>query len=148
MAPDDPEGPQIYEKIVKRVEENGDIHLIAQRNDTLVNALQRSSHVVLQNSRREGFALTVTEALYKETPVVARNRGGLPLQVINNKTGFLINSTNEGAKRVIQLLIDDSLRKRLGENGKKHVMKNFLITRQILDYLKMFNFYINGSKAT
>ncbi len=147
MATDDPEGSLMYNKIMKRVSGNKDIHVIAKRADMLVNALQRHSHAIIQNSIREGFGITVTEALYKETPVVAMNRGGIPLQVINNRTGFLVNSTSEGAKRCIQLIESDELRERLGKNGKEHVVKNFLITRNMLDYIRIFNHYINHSTS-
>jgi trehalose synthase len=146
MAPDDPEGPLIYNKIMNKVSGRTDIHIITKRADILVNALQRMSHVIIQNSRREGFGLTVTEALYKGTPVVAMNRGGIPLQVMNGRTGFLISNSREGAKRCIQLIKDDNLRKRLGRAGKEHVIKNFLITRQLLDYVRISNQYINGQQ--
>jgi trehalose synthase len=144
MATDDPEGPIIYNRLMERVSGQGDIHVIAKRADLLVNALQRMSHAIIQNSRREGFGLTVTEALYKGTPVVAMNRGGIPLQVRKNRTGFLISNSREGAKRCIQLIEDERLRKRLGRAGKEHVKRNFLITRHMLDYIRIFNHYING----
>lgn len=146
MAADDPEGPLIYNRLMQRVNKNdshGDIHIITKRADRLVNALQRKSHVIIQNSVREGFGLTVTEALYKGTPVVATDRGGIPLQVIDGKTGFLINSPSEGAKRCIQLLQNEKIRERLGKAGQQHVIKNFLVTRHMLDYLKIFNRYMN-----
>jgi trehalose synthase len=144
MATDDPEGPLVYERLMGKVSGSRDIHVIAKRADILVNALQRKSHVIIQNSKREGFGITVTEALYKGTPVVATNRGGLPLQVRNNRTGFLVNGEREGAKRCIQLIENERLRKRLGRNGREHVINNFLITRHLLDYIRIFNHYING----
>lgn len=144
MASDDPEGPPVYDRLMKEVSGNRDIHVIAKRADILVNALQRHSSVIIQNSKREGFGITVTEALYKGTPVVAMNRGGMPLQVSDNRTGFLVNGEREGAKRCVQLIKDGRLRDRLGRNGREHVIKSFLITRHLLDYIRIFNRYING----
>ncbi len=147
MATDDPEGPLIYNRLIKKVNnDSGDIHIITKRADLLVNALQRTSDVVIQNSKREGFGMVVSEALWKATPVVAKRRGGIPLQVINNRTGFLVDSNREAAKRIIQLLGNDKLRSRLGHNGKEHVRKNFLITKHIQDYLCLLNLYLTHSK--
>jgi trehalose synthase len=137
-ADDDPEGKQIYDKIKEKVNGNDSIILLTENNDFLVNVLQRSSEVVIQKSLREGFGLTVSEALWKETPVVASNVGGIPLQVINGKTGYLINTPKECAKRIIQLLKNPKLAKKLGKKGKEHVRKNFLITRHLKDYLSLF----------
>ena len=147
MAMDDPEGPKIYRKLMEKVEQSQeDIHVITKRADRLVNALQKMSHVIIQNSIREGFGLVVSEALWKETPVVAKKRGGIPLQVIDRKTGFLVNTNREAAKRCIQLLKNDKLREKLGKNGKEHVRKNFLITRHLLDYLNLLNAYLIEKK--
>lgn len=143
MATDDPEGPKIYSKIVKKTDGKKDVMLITKKDDLLVNALQKCSHIILQNSKREGFALTVSEALWKGTPVIGTNVGGIPLQIKQGKTGFLINNTAEGVKRTIQLLEDDKLRTKLGKNGREHVRKNFLITRGLLDHLLLANYYIN-----
>jgi trehalose synthase len=143
MASDDPEGPVIYNRLLKKVSGSCDgIHLLTQKNDLLVNALQSESAVVVQNSVREGFGMTVTEALFKETPVVASRVGGIPLQVIDGETGFLIRDPREGAKRCLQLLADQGLRERMGRNGREHVMRNFLITGHILDYIGMFRRYL------
>ena len=129
---------------MRKVSENSDgIHVMTERNDSLVNALQRESFAVVQNSVREGFGMTVTEALYKGTPVVATRVGGIPLQVKDKSTGFLVNNYREGAKRCLQLLENEKLRRRLGKNGKEHVTKNFLTTGHILDYIRIFRKYLH-----
>jgi trehalose synthase len=143
MAADDPEGQQIYVDVVNRADGREDIHIITRRDDTLVNALQKMSHVVIQNSKKEGFGLVVAEALWKRTPVVTRPSGGIPLQVIDGENGYLINDEDEAAERVIELLRDDAKRDKMGWAGRKHVKKNFLITRHLMDYLELYDFYIN-----
>ena len=102
-----------------------------------VNALQRASEVVLQKSIREGFALTVSEALWKGTPVIGGNIGGIPNQIINGKNGYLVNNIDECANRTIELLKNDKSRKEMGEFGREFVRENFLITRHLLDYIKL-----------
>ncbi len=139
MATDDPQGPMIFHRIKQLCDKMPDVHLITEKNDLLVNALQQESSVVFQNSIKEGFALTVSEALWKKTPVIATPVGGIPLQIINGKTGFLMKNKKEGEKRALQLLNDDKLRARLGNYGHEHVKKNFLITRHLKDYIDLFN---------
>jgi len=147
FATDDPEGQEEFEKINKRVEKSKykkDIELILNASDTGINCLQRGSSVVIQKSLREGFGLTVAEALYKETPVVASNIGGIPLQVIDSKTGYTHapHDITGFSKSVIKLLSDDKLREKLGQQGKEHITKNFLITRLLSDWLDLFGKYI------
>ncbi|MBN1792745.1 glycosyltransferase [Candidatus Woesearchaeota archaeon] len=139
MAADDPQGPVMYMKISKLAEKMRDIHLITEKNDLLVNALQQESALVFQNSLKEGFALTVSEALWKKTPVLGTNVGGIPLQIINGKNGYIIKDLNDGAEKAIKILEDSALRKELGRNGREHVKNNFLITRHLEDYLNLFN---------
>jgi trehalose synthase len=147
MASDDPEGPKIYKKFNKKVNGNPDIITKIDKGDIFVNAVQRASSVIIQNSIREGFALTVTEALWKETPVVAKAVGGIPLQVIDGKTGFLIDDIEGGAKRVLELLKNKKIGEEMGRNAKEHVKKNFLITRHLQDYIDLFNRYIGSSNS-
>ena len=137
MATDDPEGEQIYHRLVQKIRRSKDIIFIMRESPILANALQRKASVIIQKSLREGFGLTVTEALWKGTSVVASNVGGLPLQVIDGKTGFLVepNDIEKFADRVVKLLKDRELAKELGKNGRAHVKENFLITRHILDYM-------------
>jgi trehalose synthase len=104
-----------------------------------VNAFQRASNVIIQKSLREGFGLVITEALWKGKPVVAANVGGIPLQVDNRRTGYLIGDISECAERVIHLLKDSEIANKMGISGKEYVRKNFLITRLLKDYLNLFN---------
>jgi len=137
MANDDPEGETIYNDLMEKVKENKDIIIINFSDDFLVNCLQRTSDVVIQKSLREGFGLTVTEALWKGTPVVAGNVGGIPLQVIDGKNGYLVNDVKECADRTVKLLKDSKLREEMGAFGIEHVKKNFLITRHLMDYIRL-----------
>lgn len=143
LAADDPEGQEIFQKVDRKVEKSEykrDIQLVLVENNVLVNCLQRESAVVIQKSLREGFGLTVSEALYKKTPVVSTKVGGIPLQVIDGVTGFLHKpkSYKKIAESVVKLLKDEDLRKKMGEAGHEHVKENFLITRLMLDWMKLF----------
>lgn len=139
MATDDPEGPEIFAQVLRQVEGMEDVHLFTHTDALFVNALQRAAAVVLQLSRREGFGLTVSEALWKKTPVVATDVGGIPLQVIDGQTGFLIQPEDyeRAAERVVQLIEDRELRERLGEGGRRHVRQKFLMPRLLLDWLRV-----------
>lgn len=144
MATDDPEGTIILEKIRKKAQElidKKDVILITSQNNILVNILQRISNVIIQKSIKEGFGLTVTEALWKEKPVVGSDVGGIPLQIKDGENGFLLDPFDEKgfADRILQLLQDADLSKRFGEKSKKKVIDNFLITRLMIDYLDLFN---------
>lgn len=142
MAKDDPEGWIYYEKTARHAEEDYDIHLLSDLNgvgNVEVNAFQRASDVVLQKSIREGFGLSVTEALWKGVPVVGGNVGGIPLQIINGETGFLIGSVEEAAEKTLYLLEHLHEAKEMGRKGREHVLKNFLITRHLKDYLRLFS---------
>ncbi len=137
LASDDPEGELLYKKVLKESAKMQDVHIILEHNDLLVNALQRASAVVVQKSIREGFGLTVSEALWKGKAVVAGNAGGIPLQIINGKNGFLVNSVEECAAKILFLLKNPEKAKLIGKYGKAHVKKNFLITRHLLDYIRL-----------
>jgi trehalose synthase len=102
-----------------------------------VNAFQKASDVVLQKSIREGFGLSVAEALWKEVPVVGGNVGGIPLQIIDGVNGFLVNNVQEAAEKTLYLLKHPTEAKKMGAIGKDHIRKNFLITRLLEDYLKL-----------
>lgn len=151
MATDDPEGIRIYEKVKLRANSfinSGDIILITHENNILVNALQRVSAVIIQKSIREGFGLTVTEALWKEKPVVASQVGGIPLQIKDGKNGFLLEPTdNNGfADRIVELMKNPSLGHKLGTAAREHVRKHFLVTRLLGDYLDMINYELGHNK--
>jgi trehalose synthase len=142
MAKDDPEGWLYFEKTARHAGEDDDIHLLTDLKgvgDIEVNAFQRASNVVLQKSTREGFGLSVTEALWKEVPVVGGNVGGIPLQIIHGKDGFLVNNIEEAAEKTLYLLKHPAEAKNMGKRGKEHVLKNFLITRHLEDYLRLFS---------
>jgi trehalose synthase len=136
-APDDPEGGQVLREVQEAAAGDPDIHvlLLAPFSDLEINALVRGSTVLIQKSIREGFGLTVSEALWKRKPVVGSAVGGIKLQVIDGVTGFLVHSVEGAANRISQLLRDRRLRERLGQNGYEHVRQNFLVTRHLKDYL-------------
>jgi len=144
MALDDPEGHQVYEKVRKKANDlikNRDVILITSENNILVNVLQRTSAVIIQKSLREGFGLTITEALWKGKPIVASNIGGIPLQIKDAENGFLVdpNDTKGFIDRIVQLLKDPKMAEELGRKGKETIREKFLITRLLLDYLDLLN---------
>ena len=142
MAHDDPEGWAYWEKTVRRAGEDYDVHLLSNIfgvGNVEVNAFQSAARVVVQKSRREGFGLTVAEALWKGRPVVAGYAGGIPLQVLYGRTGYLVNTTVECADRVLYLLQHPQAAERMGREGREHVRRNFLLTRYLRDYLRLFN---------
>jgi len=144
MASDDPEGITIFEKIKKRTQkliDRRDVILLTIESNILVNALQRSADVIIQKSLREGFGLTVTEALWKERPVVASNVGGIPLQIRDGIDGYLLDPTdNDGfADRIVECLKNQKHRHDLGLQGKERVREKFLVTRILADYLDLFS---------
>ncbi len=138
-ATDDPEGSVYYEKVMKKAKRIKDITVLVnvENNDLVVNALQWVSKVVLQKSIREGFALTVSEALWKGTPVIGGNVGGIPNQIIDGRNGYLVNSIEECADRTIRLLKHEKFRQEMGKYGHEYVKEKFLITRHLLDYVKL-----------
>jgi len=139
-ASDDPESDKVLAEVREKAGNNPDIHilLIPPGSDIEINALQRASTVIVQKSHREGFGLTVTEALWKAKPVVASAVGGIPLQVKNKFTGLLSHGIEGTAYAIRQLLTNPEYAKWLGENGREHVRYNFLITRHLRDYLLLF----------
>ena len=141
MAHDDPEGWAWYERTVRRAGDDYDILILSNLNgvgNVEVNAFQRSAAVVMQKSVREGFGLVVSEALWKGRPVVAGNVGGIPLQIVNGKTGYLASTVEECAQRVLELLRDPERAQAMGLAGREFVRDNFLITRYLRDYLLVF----------
>jgi trehalose synthase len=147
MAHDDPEGWEWYEKVLRRCGEDYDIKVLTNLNgvgNVEVNAFQRASEVVVQKSTREGFGLVVAEGLWKGKPCVAGNVGGIPLQVQDDKSGYLVTTVEECAQRIGQLLSDPELRNRMGSFGREEVRDRFLITRYLHDYVRMFR-QLSGS---
>jgi len=138
-ASDDPEGMQVLEEVREKARKYEDIHvLLLPQNDLEVNALQRASTVIVQKSLREGFGLTVSEALWKGKPVVASNVGGIPLQITHKYSGLLCQSVEGAAFAIKQLLNSPEYARKLGANGREHVRNNFLLTRHLKEYLLLF----------
>jgi len=139
-ATDDPECAKVLGEVRNRANGNPDIKilLIPPGSDIEINALQRAATVIFQKSIREGFGLTISEALWKSKPVVATAVGGIPLQIINKFTGMLCHSVEGAAYALKQLLGNPEMAARLGQNGREHVKQNFLITRHLKEYLLLF----------
>ncbi len=141
MATDDPEGWEFFQKTFEYADGDPDIKILNNLNNVgaiEVNAFQSQSDVCIQKSIREGFGLTVTEALWKGRPTVAGNVGGIPLQIEDGEGGFLVDSPEECAQRCIEILADPELGKRLGRAGKEHARKDFLSPRLLRDWLELF----------
>jgi len=137
FATDDPEGEEIFQSLCACRDER--ILILTSGDDTaLVNALQTRAAVVLQKSLREGFGLTVAEAMWKGTPVIGGNVGGIRYQIDDGVNGFLISSIEETAKRIVQLVDDKKLRDEMGHKARETVRKNFLLTRYLEQYLDLF----------
>jgi trehalose synthase len=126
--------------VKKQAEGNTDIHilLVPPESDIEINALQRAATIIIQKSLKEGFGLTISEALWKSKPVVASAVGGIPLQVKNKFTGLLCYTVEGAAYALKQLLSNPEYANRLGQNGREHVKQNFLITGHLKNYLLMF----------
>jgi trehalose synthase len=151
MALDDPEGWLYLEKTARHSGEDQDIHILTDLHGVKnqeVNAFQRASNVMLQMSTREGFGLTVTESLWKGVPVVARGVGGIPLQVINETNGYLVNTVGEAAEKISYLLKHPEEAKRMGDQGKLHIQRNFLITKHLNRHLKIYADLLHRAGST
>jgi trehalose synthase len=137
FATDDPEGARVYEHLAGIRGER--ILVLPNGDDTaLVNTLQRRAAVVLQKSLREGFGLTVAEAMWKGTPVIGGNVGGIRSQIEDGANGFLVSSVEDAAQRIVQLLRDEKLREQMGRKARQTVADRFLLTRNLEDYLDLF----------
>jgi len=139
-ATDDPEGAEVLKEVKRAAEDDPDIKVLELPPwaPLEVNALQRASSVVIQKSLREGFGLTVSEALWKKKPVVASAVGGIPNQIIHKHTGLLAHSVEGTAYQIRYLLSHPEIAARLGEQGHAHVKENFLITQNLKRYLTLF----------
>jgi trehalose synthase len=140
MAHDDPEGWHYLEVTQAARQDDPNIFLLTNLQEVghlEVNAFQRASTVVVQKSLREGFGLVVSEAMWKERPVIGGNVGGIRLQIEDGVSGFLVSSAEECAERIVQLLDDHHLASQMGKAGKEHVRRNFLTLRELEDYLRM-----------
>ncbi|HSG82298.1 MAG TPA: glycosyltransferase, partial [Gemmatimonadota bacterium] len=147
LADDDPEGIEYYTRTVEHAGDDPDIHVLStlgqlSREELThaleVNAFQSGSDVVVQKSTREGFGLVVTEAMWKGTPVVGGRAGGIVHQIEDGVSGFLISDVEECADRVVELLEDPAIRRRMGARARESVRERFLTPRHLADYLRVF----------
>lgn len=141
MATDDPEGSKVFGEIKEKIKGDPDIHLIELPpfSDLEINAFQRISSVVVQKSVKEGFGLTVAEAMWKSKPVVGGAVGGIPSQIINGINGYLIYSTEGAANRIAYLLRNPEHAEKMGKNGRAYVKDRFLLTRHLREYLLLMH---------
>ena len=138
-ASDDPEGEAVYQEVLDAKADDDRIHVLLLPNDAhrTINALQRASTIVIQKSLQEGFGLTVTEALWKGKPVIGGNVGGIRLQVHNHHTGFLVDTPEGAALRIRELLQHPRNCERMGRVAHEFVRENFLLTRNLREYLTL-----------
>lgn len=148
-ATDDPEGNIVLNEVKEHAEKDPDIYIfqLPASSHIEINALQRVATVVLQKSLKEGFGLTVSEAMWKGKPVIGGATGGIPLQIIHGVTGFLVHSVEGAAFRIRQIINNPDMAKRMGKSGREYVRRNFLITRQIRDYLSVWYIMENKGKS-
>ncbi len=135
VATDDPEGQEVFASICSQAEDR--IRVLSVQDTALVNALQRKAAVVVQKSLREGFGLTVTEAMWKGTAVIGGNVGGIKHQIEHGVNGFLVSDVEETAMHIVTLLKDHALRERMGRNARESVRERFLMTRLMEDWLDL-----------
>jgi len=140
FAGDDPEAWDMYAAINEEANKDEDIFVFSNLTgvgNMEVNAFQRASDLVIQKSLKEGFGLVVAEALWKETPVIAGNTGGIPLQMLGNLSNYLVDSIEECAEKIVYLLENPAISKRLGQEGREIIRQNFLMPRLIRDELTL-----------
>lgn len=147
-AVDDPEGAGVLQEVLETAAGHPDIHVLSSGHytDRTINALQSAADIVLQKSLREGFGLTVTEAMWKSKPVIGGNTGGIRLQVMNHYTGFLVDTPEGAAMRIRHLLFDRPRMTQMGENARNLVHNNFLITRHLREALTMMVALTHGNE--
>ena len=141
-ATDDPEGEVVLTEVRQAARDDPDIHILLLPPDANleINALQRAATIVLQKSLREGFGLTVAEAMWKKKPVIGGFAGGITVQLVYGLTGFTVNSVEGAAFRIHYLLDNPEVMAKMGEDAREYVRRNFLITRHLGDYLALMNF--------
>jgi len=145
-AADDPEGDVVLQEVREAAGQDPDIHVLLLPPDSNieVNALQRAATIVLQKSLREGFGLTVAEAMWKGKPVVGGFAGGITVQIMYYHTGYTVSSVEGAAFRVRHLLNNPEIGRKMGSDAKEYIRRNFLITRQLADYLTLMAALTNG----
>ena len=144
VATDDPEGAEVYHSLLENREER--IIILSVQDSALVNALQRKATVVLQKSLREGFGLTVAEAMWKSAPVIGGNVGGIRYQIEDGKSGYLVSSVQEAADRIVRLVRDRKLNRKMGERARETVRSRFLLSRAVERYLDLFGSFETSYK--
>jgi len=146
-AADDPEGEEVLAEVKSEAQDDPDVHVLLLPPDAhrTINAIQRLSTIVLQKSIKEGFGLTVTEALWKGKPVIGGDAGGIRLQVVNHQTGFLVNTAEGAALRIRYLLKHRDRLKEIGETARNFVLENYLLTRHIREYLTLMVAVVGNS---
>lgn len=148
LANDDPEGWELYAAIHREADKYEDVHVFSNLNgvgNMEVNAFQRAADVVIQKSIKEGFGLVVAEALWKGTPVVAGNVGGIPLQMTGSLSDYLVSSIDECAQKVVYLIQHPEIAERLGKEGMEHIRGSFLMPRLVRDWLDLIK-HLVGTK--
>lgn len=147
-ATDDPEGAQVLKEIREAAGSDPDVHILdlPPTSNVEINAIQRASTVIIQKSLKEGFGLTVSEALWKGKPVIAGAVGGIPLQVTHRYSGILVHTVEGTAFWIKQLLSAPEFANKLGQNGREHVRNNFLLTRHMRDYMLAFLYLSHPSE--
>jgi trehalose synthase len=141
MATDDPEGWDFFNRTVAYADDDPDIKILNNLNNVgaiEVNAFQSAAEVCMQKSIREGFGLTVTEALWKGRPTIGGNVGGIPLQIVDGESGFLVDSPEQAAERSLEILREPEVALKLGRAGKEYSRTHFLTPRLLRDWLKLF----------
>jgi trehalose synthase len=147
-AADDPEGEEVLAEVKTAAKGDKDIHILLLPPDAhrTINALQRISDIVLQKSIKEGFGLTVTEAMWKGKPVIGGNAGGIRIQIFNHYTGFLVNSPEGAALRIRYLLKHKDRCRKMGETARAFAMENYLLTRHLREYLTLMVAMVRGAR--
>ncbi len=146
QAYDDPQAIEVFKKVKKQAKEDPDVflfadpsHLKGTSNDIFINAVYTASDVIIQKSIKEGFGLTITEAMWKGKPVIGGQTTGIALQIKDNENGFLVNSPEQAAQYLVKLLKNKPLQKKLGQRAQQTVKNKFLFSRLVLDHLKIYN---------
>jgi trehalose synthase len=151
VATDDPEGDRVYQSLLN--ERSDRVFILSRQDSALVNTLQSRSTVVVQKSLREGFGLTVTEAMWKGTPVIGGNCGGIRDQIIDGENGYLVDSVDETAERMVELVSDPGKAEAMGRAARETVKSNFLLSRLLEDYLDLLGgfetrYLLRGKEAS
>ncbi|RMG59221.1 MAG: glycosyltransferase [Deltaproteobacteria bacterium] len=149
-ATDDPEGEEVYRQVIQEAEGDPDIHVLMLPPEAhrVINALQRCATIVMQKSTKEGFGLTVTEGMWKGKPVIGGAVGGITVQIYDYRTGFLVHSIEGAAYRIRYLLNRPEMMRKIGKSAKEFVRSNYLITRNVRDYLLLFHSILYGHGET